>query len=103
MPGERDPNAHVHEQKPPGVLGERIRLIFDWYKGMVDESTGRLLYMYDPESGATIGDGLKPTLTCVAKCLELRDEIAGACSEGLERYSEADAALLIALDEAGLL
>ncbi len=57
MPGERDPNAHVHDEKPAGVLGERIRLIFDWYKGMVDESTGRLLYLYYPESDATIGDG----------------------------------------------
>jgi hypothetical protein len=31
--------------------------MFDWYKGMVDESTGRLLYLYDPENGVMIGDG----------------------------------------------
>jgi hypothetical protein len=31
--------------------------MFDWYKGMVDESTGRLLYLYDPGDGLTIGDG----------------------------------------------
>ena len=31
--------------------------MFEWYKGMVDESTGRLLYLYDPENDATIGAG----------------------------------------------
>jgi hypothetical protein len=31
--------------------------MFEWYKGMVDESTGRLLYLYDPENDLTIGDG----------------------------------------------
>jgi len=39
------------------MLGDRLRLMFDWYKGMVDESTGRLLYLYDPENDVTIGDG----------------------------------------------
>jgi len=28
--------------------------MFDWYKGMVDESTGRLLYLYDSENDVTI-------------------------------------------------
>jgi hypothetical protein len=31
--------------------------MFEWYKGMVDASTGRLLYLYDPENEVTIGDG----------------------------------------------
>ena len=31
--------------------------MFDWYKGMVDESTGHLLYLYDPESDITVADG----------------------------------------------
>jgi hypothetical protein len=31
--------------------------MFEWYKGMVDESTGRLLHLYDPEKDVTIGDG----------------------------------------------
>jgi hypothetical protein len=31
--------------------------MFEWYKGMVDERTGRLLYLYDPENDMTIGDG----------------------------------------------
>jgi hypothetical protein len=39
------------------MLGDQLRLMFDWYKGMVEESTGRLLYLYDPENDVTIGDG----------------------------------------------
>ncbi len=39
------------------MLGDRLRLMFDWYKGMVDESTGRLLYLYDPEHDTVISDG----------------------------------------------
>ena len=39
------------------ILHDRLRLIFEWYKGMVDENIGRLLYLYDPESDGTIGDG----------------------------------------------
>jgi hypothetical protein len=57
MAGQGDPHTQVHDKKLAGVLGDRLRLMFDWYKGMVDESTGRLLYLYDPENGVTIGDG----------------------------------------------
>ncbi len=39
------------------MLRDRLGLIFDWYKGMVDESTGGLLYLYDPENDVMIGDG----------------------------------------------
>jgi hypothetical protein len=39
------------------MLGDRLRLMFDWYRGMVDPSTGRLLYMYDPETDVAISDG----------------------------------------------
>jgi hypothetical protein len=39
------------------MLADRLRLMFEWYKGMVDERTGRLLYLYDPENDLTIGDG----------------------------------------------
>jgi hypothetical protein len=39
------------------MLRDRLRLILEWYKGMVDEKTGRLLYLYDPENEVTIGDG----------------------------------------------
>ncbi len=45
-----------------------------------------------------IGDGPKPALILVTKCLELRHEIAGVSSEDLRRYHDDDAALLIALD-----
>jgi len=31
--------------------------MFNLYKGMVDESTDRLLYLYDPENDVMIGDG----------------------------------------------
>jgi hypothetical protein len=57
MVGQRDPHTQIHDQKRAGLLGDRLRLMFDWYKGMVDESTGRLLYLYDPENDVTIGDG----------------------------------------------
>lgn len=57
MSGQRDPHSQVHDAKPVGTLRDRLRLMFEWYKGMVDESTGRLLYLYDPENDTTIGDG----------------------------------------------
>jgi hypothetical protein len=57
MAGERNPHTQVHDEKPARMLRDRLRLMFDWYKGMVDESTGRLLYLYDPENDVTIGDG----------------------------------------------
>ena len=37
-----------------GCSAIELGLIFDWYKGMVDESTGRLLYLYDPENDVMI-------------------------------------------------
>lgn len=43
--------------KHAGILIDRLELIFDWYKGMVDQRTGRLLYLYDPRSDLAIGDG----------------------------------------------
>jgi hypothetical protein len=57
MIGQPDLHTQVHGEKPAGMLGERLRLIFDWYKGMVDKRTGRLLYLYDPQNGSTVGDG----------------------------------------------
>jgi len=57
MSAQRD--RHVRRLKPKraGTLVDRLELMFDWYKGMVDEATGRLLYSYDPETGRAIGDG----------------------------------------------
>ncbi len=57
MTGQRDPHTETHDEKRAGKLRDRLRLMFDWYKGMADENTGRLLYLYDPETGTTIGDG----------------------------------------------
>ncbi|HWE19017.1 MAG TPA: hypothetical protein VG758_17830 [Hyphomicrobiaceae bacterium] len=39
------------------MLVDRLRLMLDLYKGMVDESTSRFLYLYDPENGVTVADG----------------------------------------------
>jgi hypothetical protein len=39
------------------MLRDRLQLMFEWYKGMVDKSTGRLLYLYDPANDVAIGDG----------------------------------------------
>jgi hypothetical protein len=55
--GQRDRHARDHEARPAGILGDRLRLMFEWYKGMVDENTGRLLYLYDPDNDVTIADG----------------------------------------------
>lgn len=57
MSAQRD--RHVRSLKPKrvGTLVDRLELMFDWYKGMIDEATGRLLYSYDPETGLAIGDG----------------------------------------------
>jgi len=57
MTGQQDPQTQVQNEKPAGVLGDRLRLMFAWYKGMVEPNTGRLLYRYDPETGVTVCDG----------------------------------------------
>jgi hypothetical protein len=57
MTGRQDLQTQVHDEKPAALLVDRLGLIFEWYKGMVDEGTGRLLYLHDPENGVTIGDG----------------------------------------------
>lgn len=38
-------------------LIERLELIIDWYKGMVSDETGRLLYVYDPDQGIAVANG----------------------------------------------
>ena len=37
------------------MLVERLELMFEWYKGMIYERTGRLLYLYDPENDVATG------------------------------------------------
>jgi len=44
-------------QHGAGTLVDRLELMFDWYKGMVDQHTGRLLYRYDPQNDFATGDG----------------------------------------------
>jgi hypothetical protein len=57
MSGQR--HRRVRNLKPTraGTLVDRLELMFDWYRGMIDEATGRLLYSYHPETGLAIGDG----------------------------------------------
>ena len=57
MSDQRDLHARDDDEKPADMLRDRLQLMFDWYKGMIDRSTGRLLYLYDPENEVTIGDG----------------------------------------------
>ena len=45
------------EMKRTVILRDRLRMIFEWYKGMVDKKSGRLLYLYDPKNDFAIGDG----------------------------------------------
>jgi hypothetical protein len=47
--------APVEEASP--TLTERLNLMFEWYRGMVSEQTGRLVYTYDPETDRVIADG----------------------------------------------
>ena len=55
MPAPHDP--HARDLKRAGTLVDRLELMFDWYKGMVDQHTGRLLYLYHPQNDLVIGDG----------------------------------------------
>jgi hypothetical protein len=57
MPGQQERHIRDYNPKRTGTLVDRLELMFEWYKGMVDETTGRLLYSYDPETGRAIGDG----------------------------------------------
>lgn len=57
MPGRRKRNVRDPNPERMGPLVERLQLMFEWYTGMIDESTGRLLYLYDPERDITVGDG----------------------------------------------
>jgi hypothetical protein len=57
MPGQRDRHARNLKPKRASTLVDRLDLMFDWYRGMIDEATGRLLYSYDPETGLAVGDG----------------------------------------------
>ncbi len=55
MPGLYD--SHMGELKRAGTLADRLELMLDWYKGMVNEHTGRLLYLYEPQHELAISDG----------------------------------------------
>lgn len=74
MIGQRDPRTQVHDEKPAGVLGDRHRFMFNWYKGMIDESAGRVLYLYDPVSVDPVGlrSDCSPDSACPALRIDKR-------------------------------
>jgi hypothetical protein len=39
------------------ILKERLTLIFEWYKGLVSEETGRLVYIYAPAAKTVVAEG----------------------------------------------
>ncbi|HEY7193649.1 MAG TPA: hypothetical protein VH439_07905 [Gemmatimonadales bacterium] len=41
----------------PASLTERLRLMFEWYEGMISPRTGRLLYSYEPGNETSSADG----------------------------------------------
>ena len=58
MAGQRASGAYkITDLKRAGPLVDRLELMFEWYRGMVDQNTGRLLYLYDPENDLATGDG----------------------------------------------
>jgi hypothetical protein len=68
--------------------------MFDWYKGMVDEHTGRLVYLYDPEKEVTIADG--EAIRDIAAIWDVevlsaflgQDDLRALIRRSLEHYSE---------------
>jgi hypothetical protein len=57
MSSHRDRHRENQEPRRAGILLDQLRLMFEWYTGMVDENTGRLLYLYDPGAEVSVGDG----------------------------------------------
>jgi len=57
MPAQRPRDASPPGGTAPIRVTERLALIFDWYKGMISQRTGRLVYTYDPEQDVVIADG----------------------------------------------
>lgn len=47
----------LHNNMMERISRERLFLIFDWYRGMVIEKTGRLVYIYHPETNSLVTDG----------------------------------------------
>jgi hypothetical protein len=33
MAGQRDPHTQIDDERPAGILGDRLRLMFEWFKG----------------------------------------------------------------------
>lgn len=51
MHSRQELHARDHEAKHVGMCVDRLELMFEWYKGMVDKGTSRLLYVYRSRAG----------------------------------------------------
>jgi hypothetical protein len=47
----------TYAERTPASTTDRLAIVFERYRGMVDEGTGRLVYLYDPEADAAVSDG----------------------------------------------
>jgi hypothetical protein len=76
------------------MLLDRLRLMFEWYKGMVDEETGRLLYLYDPGAEVSVGDGDGELIRNIAAIWDVemlsgflgRDELRSLIQRSLDHF-----------------
>jgi signal transduction protein with GAF and PtsI domain len=96
MTGQRDPHPRVHDEKAAGMLVDRLRLMFDWYKGMVDECGGRFLYLYDPENDVAVvafdfderDPGMLEMLKLAIEGAKRNGRHVGICGEAPANYPE---------------
>lgn len=56
-PAYRDRHARNSETSRTGIIADRLRLMFECHKGMLDENASPFLYHYDPQNNVAIGDG----------------------------------------------
>jgi hypothetical protein len=47
----------AEEKLKEKISNERLTLIFDWYRGMASQKTGRLVYIYHPKMNSLVTDG----------------------------------------------
>ncbi|RPJ00079.1 MAG: hypothetical protein EHM36_15125, partial [Deltaproteobacteria bacterium] len=75
------------------ILKERLTHIFEWYRGMVSEKTGRLVYLFDPKANTSVSDGSPIRDIASAWDMEIlseflnRQELGPVIERSLEHYS----------------
>ncbi len=75
------------------ILKERLIHIFEWYRGMVSEKTGRLVYIYDPKAKTVVAD--TSPIRDIASVWDMemlsdylnRQELDAVIERSLEHYS----------------